>query len=45
MPVEMIGWVTPRVSSEIIPAAGPPFDAAVVTQTARLHECAGFDPC
>ena len=43
MPVDMIGWVTPRVSSEIIPAAGPPFDAGVVAQTARLHERAGFD--
>ena len=43
MPVEMIGWVTPRVSSEIIPAVGPPFDADVVARIARLHERAGFD--
>lgn len=43
MPVEMIGWVTPRVSSEIIPPIGPPFDARVVSQTARLHEQGGFD--
>ncbi|MEZ5856330.1 MAG: LLM class flavin-dependent oxidoreductase [Hyphomicrobiaceae bacterium] len=43
MPVEMIGWVTPRISSEIIPAAGPPFDPAVVASSARLHEQAGFD--
>ena len=43
MPVEMIGWVTPRVSSEIIPAVGPSFDADVVAATARLHERAGFD--
>ena len=27
MPVEMIGWIAPRVSSELIPPSGPPFDA------------------
>ena len=43
MPVEMIGWIAPRVSSEIIPAAGPPFDANVIAETARIHERAGFD--
>ncbi len=43
MPVEMIGWIAPRVSSEIIPAEGPPFDAGVVAETARIHERAGFD--
>ncbi len=43
MPVDMIGWVTPRVSSEIIPAVGPPFDPDVIASTARLHERAGFD--
>ena len=43
MPVEMIGWIAPRVSSELIPPAGPPFDADVVAETARLHERAGFD--
>ena len=43
MPVEMIGWIAPRVSSEIIPPSGPPFDAAVVSETARIHERAGFD--
>jgi alkanesulfonate monooxygenase len=43
MPVEMIGWIAPRVSSEIIPAEGPPFDAEVVAETARIHERAGFD--
>jgi alkanesulfonate monooxygenase len=43
MPVEMIGWIAPRVSSEIIPPVGPPFDAAVIARTARLHEDAGFD--
>ena len=43
MPVEMIGWIAPRVSSEIIPPSGPPFDAEVVAETARIHERAGFD--
>src|SRR5258708_4916392 len=43
MPVEMIGWIAPRVSSEIIPASGPPFSAEVVAETARIHERAGFD--
>jgi alkanesulfonate monooxygenase len=43
MPVEMIGWIAPRVVSEIIPASGPPFDARVITETARIHERAGFD--
>ncbi|HJU20860.1 MAG TPA: LLM class flavin-dependent oxidoreductase [Stellaceae bacterium] len=43
MPVEMIGWIAPRVSSEIIPPCGPPFDATVIAETARIHERAGFD--
>jgi len=43
MPVEMIGWIAPRVSSEIIPASGPTFSAEVVAETARIHECADFD--
>ena len=43
MPVEMIGWIAPRVSSEMIPPSGPPFDAEVVAETARIHERAGFD--
>ena len=43
MPVEMIGWIAPRVSSELIPPSGPPFDANVVAETARIHERAGFD--
>ena len=43
MPVEMIGWIAPRVSSEIIPISGPPFRAEVVAETARIHERAGFD--
>jgi alkanesulfonate monooxygenase len=43
MPVEMIGWIAPRVSSELISPCGPPFNADVITQTARIHEEAGFD--
>jgi alkanesulfonate monooxygenase len=43
MPVEMIGWIAPRVSSEIIPPVGPAFDGEVVAETARIHESAGFD--
>jgi alkanesulfonate monooxygenase len=43
MTVEMIGWIAPRVSSEIIPPSGPPFSAATVAETARIHERAGFD--
>ncbi len=43
MPVEMIGWIAPRIASELIPPSGPPFDAAVIAETARIHERAGFD--
>ena len=43
MPVEMIGWIAPRVSSELILPSGPPFDANVIAETARIHERAGFD--
>jgi alkanesulfonate monooxygenase len=43
MPVEMIGWIAPRVYSEIIPPSGPPFDARVIAETAQIHERAGFD--
>jgi alkanesulfonate monooxygenase len=43
MPVEMIGWIAPRVSSELVPPSGPPFGAKVVAETARIHERAGFD--
>jgi alkanesulfonate monooxygenase len=39
----MIGWIAPRVSSEIIPPSGPPFDGEVIAETARIHERAGFD--
>jgi hypothetical protein len=41
MPVEMIGWIAPRVSSEIMPPSGAPFDAGAIAETARLHERAG----
>jgi alkanesulfonate monooxygenase len=43
MPVEFIGWTSPQVSSEIIPAAGPVFSADVLAETAQVHEAAGFD--
>ena len=43
MPVEMIGWIAPRVSSELIPPSGPPFAAEVIAETAHIHERAGFD--
>jgi alkanesulfonate monooxygenase SsuD/methylene tetrahydromethanopterin reductase-like flavin-dependent oxidoreductase (luciferase family) len=43
MPVEFIGWTSPQVSSEIIPAAGPVFSSEVLANTARVHEVAGFD--
>src|SRR5438552_8387507 len=43
MPVEMIGWIAPRVSSELIPPSGPPFNSDVIAEAARIHERAGFD--
>ena len=43
MPVEMIGWIAPRVSSEVQPPRGPPFSAEVIAATARVHERADFD--
>ncbi len=43
MPVEMIGWIAPRVQSEINPPAGPPFSAEILAETARIHERADFD--
>ncbi len=43
MPVEMIGWIAPQVSSELIRASGPVFDADVIAETARIHEQADFD--
>ena len=43
MPVEMIGWVAPRVASEIIPPQGPAFNAEVIATSAKIHEAADFD--
>ena len=43
MPVEMIGWVAPRVSSEIIAPEGPPWNADVIAETAKIHEDSDFD--
>ncbi len=43
MPVEMIGWIAPRVGSEIVRPVGPPFSADVVAETAQIHEQADFD--
>jgi alkanesulfonate monooxygenase len=43
MPVEMIGWIAPQVSSEIIAPSGPIFDADVIAHTAKVHEAADFD--
>ena len=43
MPVEMIGWIAPRVGSEIVAPSGPPFLANVIAHTARVHEQADFD--
>mgnify|MGYP001296809207 CR=1 FL=1 len=43
MPVEMIGWISPRVSSELVPPSGPPFSRDVIAETARIHEEADFD--
>ncbi len=43
MPVEMIGWIAPRVGSEIVTAQGPAFSADVVAETAIIHEQADFD--
>src|SRR5258707_578616 len=41
MPIEMIGWIAPRVSSELIPPSGPAFEAHVIAETAR--KLATFD--
>jgi alkanesulfonate monooxygenase len=39
----MIGWIAPRVSSEVMAPQGPAFNADVIAETARVHERAGFD--
>jgi len=43
MPVEMIGWIAPRVSSEVLAPQGPPFNPDIIAATARIHESADFD--
>lgn len=39
----MIGWIAPRVGSEIVSPQGPPFSAEVIAHTAQVHEAADFD--
>ncbi len=39
----MIGWIAPRVGSEIVTPEGPPFSLEVIANTARIHEEADFD--
>ena len=43
MALEIIGWIAPRISSEIISPSGPVFDVRVIEKTAEIHEKAGFD--
>ena len=43
LPVEMIGWIVPCLSSEVVAPSGPPFNADVIATTARTHENADFD--
>ena len=43
MPVDMIGWIAPRVSSEVLAPQGPPFNPDVIATTARIHESADFN--
>lgn len=43
MPVEMIGWVTPQIDSELIAATGPVFNHDAIERAARIHEEADFD--
>ena len=43
MPVEIIGWVAPHISSEMIIASGPHFDLNVIKKTAQVHENGNFD--
>src|SRR5215813_11943637 len=39
----MIGWIAPRVSSEVLAPSGPSFNADVIAATALTHEKADFD--
>ena len=43
MPLEIIGWVAPRISSEVIDPSGPYFDLDVIKKTAQVHENGDFD--
>jgi alkanesulfonate monooxygenase len=43
MPVEMIGWIAPRISSEVVAPQGPSFNPDIIAATARVHEKADFD--
>jgi len=45
MSVDMIGWIAPRVSSELIPPSGLPFAADVIAETARIHERPASTAC
>src|SRR5215813_11038922 len=39
----MIGWIAPRVSSEVLAPSGPSFNVDVISATALTHEKADFD--
>ncbi|HEX3089819.1 MAG TPA: LLM class flavin-dependent oxidoreductase [Ilumatobacteraceae bacterium] len=41
--VEIIGWVAPQETSEIVSPQGPVFDPKVLERAALIHEAAGFD--
>jgi alkanesulfonate monooxygenase len=41
--VELIGWVAPQETSEIIPPRGPAFDPSMIERAAQIHQAAGFD--
>jgi alkanesulfonate monooxygenase len=43
MPVEVIGWTAPDISSEYIGRVSPVFSLDVLTETARVHQAADFD--
>jgi alkanesulfonate monooxygenase len=43
MPVEFIGYVASRESSEIIPPSGPVVDKSWISTVAKAHEQVGFD--
>ncbi|WP_431282827.1 LLM class flavin-dependent oxidoreductase [Humitalea sp. 24SJ18S-53] len=42
-PLEFIGMISPRRSSEIHPASGPVLDADYLVRFAQAHEAGGFD--